>query len=331
MELPFAAKAFTSPAARDSISCVHVEKSLEFWIGFNAVVVALLILDLTVLHRTKRAISLAESLITTLGWISLAALFGGWVIYEEGNAKGYEFLTGYLIEYSLSVDNIFIFVLVFASFQVAADQQHRLLFWGVLGALVMRGIMILAGSALLTRFEWLIYVFGAYILYAGVQMLRHKTETDIEKMKIVQLVRRWLPISTGPHGGRFFVRENGRLKFTMLFLTLIVIELTDLIFALDSIPAIFGVTTDPFIIYTSNVCAILGLRSLYFLLASAISSLVYLRIGLAFVLMFIGGKMVLGSVYHVDTEISLAVIGTILAVAIIASVVKARSMKQGRI
>ena len=259
---------------------------------------------------------------TTLGWVSLAALFGGWVIYEEGNAKGYEFLTGYLIEYSLSVDNIFIFVLVFGSFQVASEQQHRLLFWGVLGALVLRGIMILAGSALLTQFEWMIYVFGAYILYAGLNMLFHKAENDIEKMKVVQLARRCLPISAGPHGGRFFVREEGRLKFTMLFLTLVVIELTDLIFALDSIPAIFGVTTDPFIVYTSNVCAILGLRSLYFLLAGAITSLVYLRIGLAFVLMFIGGKMVLGSVYHVSTEISLGVIGTILAVAIIASLLK---------
>jgi tellurite resistance protein TerC len=303
---------------------VHVEKPLEFWIGFNAVVIVLLILDLMVLHREKRAISLMESLITTLGWVSLAALFGGWVIYEEGSAKGYEFLTGYLIEYSLSVDNIFIFVLVFGSFKVPADQQHRLLFWGVLGALVMRGIMILAGTALLTRFEWLIYVFGAYILYAGVNMLFHKAQADIEKMKVVQLARRWLPISTAPHCGRFFVREDGRLKITLLFLTLVVIELTDLIFALDSIPAIFGVTTDPFIVYTSNVCAILGLRSLYFLLASAISSLVYLRIGLAFVLMFIGGKMVLGSVWHVPTEMSLAVIGTILAVSIIASLVKAK-------
>ncbi len=304
---------------------MHVETSLEFWIGFNAVVLVLLVIDLTVLHREKRAISMGESLITTLGWISLAALFGGWVIYEEGNAKGYEFLTGYLIEYSLSVDNIFIFVLVFGAFQVAADQQHRLLFWGVIGALVMRGIMILAGTALLTRFEWLIYVFGAYILYAGFSMFFHKAEADVEKMKIVQLARRWLPLSGGPHGGRFFVRENGRLKITMLFLTLVVIELTDLIFALDSIPAIFGVTTDPFIVYTSNVCAILGLRSLYFLLANAISSLVYLRIGLAFVLMFIGGKMVLGSVYHLPTEVSLAVIGGILAVAVVASLVKSKN------
>jgi tellurite resistance protein TerC len=246
------------------------------------------------------------------------------VIHEEGNAKGFEFLTGYLIEYSLSVDNIFIFVLVFGSFQVPAAQQHRLLFWGVLGALVMRGLMILAGTALLTRFEWLIYVFGAYILYAGLNMLFHKPEADIEKMKVVQLARRYLPLSTAPHGGRFFVRDGGRLKFTMLFLTLVVIELTDLIFALDSIPAIFGVTRDPFIVYTSNVCAILGLRSLYFLLANAIASLVYLRIGLAFVLMFIGGKMVLGSVYHLPTEISLGVIGTILAVSIVASLLKSR-------
>ena len=300
----------------------HVQTSLSFWIGFNVVVLGLLIFDLTVLHRHQRAISIRESLLTTLSWVALAVGFGFWVIHEEGGAKGIEFFTGYLIEYALSVDNIFIFVLVFGSFKVAADQQHRLLFWGVLGALVMRGVMILAGTALLQKFEWLIYLFGAYILYAGVGMLFHKEENDVEDLSAVKWARKFLPLNTGDHGGRFIVVENGRRKFTMLCLVLVVIETTDLIFALDSIPAIFGVTTDAFIVYTSNVCAILGLRSLYFLLAGAIKKLTYLHLGLACVLIFIGGKMVAGAFFHISTMLSLIVVGSILAVSIGASLLR---------
>jgi tellurite resistance protein TerC len=298
--------------------------SVAFWIGFNAVVLALLVFDLTVLHRTKRAISIRESLLTTLGWVGLAIGFGLWVMHEEGTAKGLEFFTGYLIEYSLSIDNIFIFVLLFASFKIAADQQHRLLFWGVLGALVMRGAMIGAGTALIHRFEWVIYLFGAYIIYAGFNMLFHQSEVAVEKLRVVQLARRYLPLSSGDHGGRFVVREDGRLKFTLLFLVLVVIELTDLIFALDSIPAIFGVTTDPFIVYTSNVCAILGLRSLYFLLAGVMKSLIYLRIGLSFVLIFIGAKMVAQDFIPISTELSLLIVGGILAVSVAASLLKSK-------
>ena len=299
--------------------------SLVFWIGFNAVVLALLVLDLTVLHRKSHAISIREALVTTLGWIALAIGFGCWVSYEEGHAKGLEFFTGYLIEYALSIDNIFIFVLVFGSFKVAAEMQHRLLFWGVLGALVMRGIMILAGTALLQKFEWLIYIFGAYIVYAGVNMLFHKDTARVDDLQAVKLARRFLPFSTGDHGGRFIVREEGRLKFTLPFLVLVTIEITDLIFALDSIPAIFGVTTDAFIVYTSNVCAILGLRSLYFLLAGAMKQLAYLHIGLAFVLIFIGAKMVLGSVYHISTGLSLIIVGSILAVSVGVSLLRPKS------
>ena len=298
--------------------------SLVFWIGFNAAVLALLVLDLTVLHRKSHAVSIREALVTTLGWIVLAIGFGCWVIHEEGQAKGLEFFTGYLIEYALSIDNIFIFVLVFASFKVAADMQHRLLFWGVLGALVMRGIMILAGTALLQKFEWLIYLFGAYIVYAGITMLFHKETARVDDLQAVKLARRYLPLSSGDHGRRFIVREGGRLKFTLPFLVLVTIEFTDLIFALDSIPAIFGVTTDAFIVYTSNVCAILGLRSLYFLLAGAIRQLAYLHIGLAFVLIFIGAKMVISSFYHISTEVSLAVVGSILAVSVTASLLKSK-------
>jgi tellurite resistance protein TerC len=304
-----------------------MQTSLAFWIGFNAVVLALLVLNLKVLHREKRAISIRESLLTTLGWVVLAAGFGFWIMHQEGTDKGLEFFTGYVIEYALSIDNIFIFVLVFAAFQVAANQQHRLLFWGVLGALVMRGAMIGVGVALLRTFEWVIYLFGAYILYAGCKMFFHKAEkdVDVEQQFVVRMARRFLPLSSGDHGDRFVVREAGGLKFTLLFLVLVVLELTDLVFALDSIPAIFGVTTDPFIVYTSNICAILGLRSLYFLLASAVKSLVYLHFGLACVLVFIGAKMLAGSFYHISTDLSLIIVGGILSVAVIASLLKKTS------
>jgi tellurite resistance protein TerC len=307
-----------------------MQTSLTFWIGFNAVVLALLILDLTVLHREKRAISIRESLATTLVWIVLAVGFGLWIMHEEGRSKGLEFFTGYLIEYALSMDNIFIFVLIFASFKIATDQQHRLLFWGVLGALVMRGAMIGAGVALLTAFEWVIYLFGAYLLYAGFRMLFHQAEGEVkvEQHFVVRFARRFLPLSSGEHDGRFVVREEGQLKFTLLFLVLVVVELTDLVFALDSIPAIFGVTKDPFIVYTSNVCAILGLRSLYFLLAGAVKSLVYLHTGLACVLIFIGAKMISEDFLPIPTELSLFIVGGILGVAVIASLMKTKSTGQ---
>jgi tellurite resistance protein TerC len=307
-----------------------MQTSLAFWIGFNAVVLVLLVLDLKVLHRKEHAISIRESLITTLVWILLAVGFGVWIMHQEGRSKGLEFFTGYLIEYALSLDNIFIFVLVFTSFQIDAERQHRLLFWGVLGALVMRGAMIGAGVALLNAFSWIIYVFGAYILYAGFQMLFHnaQAEVNVEEQFVVRMARRFLPLSSGDHGGRFVVREGGRLKFTLLFLVLVVVELTDLVFALDSIPAIFGVTKDPFIVYTSNVCAILGLRSLYFLLAGAVKSLVYLHTGLACVLIFIGAKMVGEHFVPVSTEWSLFIVGGILGISVIASLLKTKGARQ---
>ncbi len=302
-----------------------METPLIFWIGFNVVVLGLLAFDLMVLHREKRAISVKESLLTTLGWVALAIGFGMWLTHREGSVIGLQFFTGYLIEYSLSMDNIFIFVLVFASFKVAPDKQHRLLFWGVLGALVMRGLMILAGTALLRQFEWVIYLFGAYILYAGVAMLLHKEDVEVEKLLVVRLARRYLPLSSINEGDQFVVRENGQLKFTLLFLVLVVVEVTDLIFAFDSIPAIFGVTREPFIVYTSNVCAILGLRSLYFLLAGAVKNLAYLHVGLACVLIFIGAKMVVEGFYPLSTETSLIVVGGILGAAVAASLVKSAS------
>jgi len=295
---------------------------LTFWLAFNLAVVALLALDLAVLHRKSRAVSVKESLVTTLGWIALAIAFGGWIVHRAGPALGLQFFTGYVIEYALSMDNIFLFVLIFATFRIAADQQHRLLFWGVLGALVMRGALILAGTALLRRFEWVIYLFGAYILYAGISMFFKKGEPEVETLFVVRTARRVLPLSAEPNPVSFTVREAGRFKFTLLFLVLIVIEVTDLIFALDSIPAIFGVTRDPFIVYTSNVCAVLGLRSLYFLLAGAVKSLAYLHVGLAAVLTFIGAKMVVEDFLPIPTDWSLGIVGGILTIAVAASLLR---------
>lgn len=297
---------------------------LGFWLGFNAAVVVLLALDMTLLRRQTRVPSMRESLVTTVVWIALAAGFGMWLAGREGWEVSSQFFTGYVIEYALSVDNLFLFVLIFSSFRIGPEQQRRLLFWGLIGALVMRGVMIGAGVALLQKFEWVIYLFGAYILYAGVAMFFHKEQVDVEHMTVVKLARRFLPLSNGDPQGRFFVREDGRLKFTLLFLVLIVVEMTDLIFALDSIPAIFGVTRDPFVVYTSNVCAVLGLRSLYFVLAGAVKSLVYLHIGLASVLVFIGGKMVTENYYPIPTMWSLAIVGGILGVSVVASLLRTR-------
>jgi tellurite resistance protein TerC len=274
------------------------------WFVFTAGVVVLLLVDLLVLR------------------IALSAAFGCWITHRGGPARGLEFFTGYLIEYALSIDNIFIFVLVFASFQIAPDRQRKLLFWGVLGAMVMRGAMVAAGTTLLKNFAWVIYLFGAYILYAGLVMLFPRRETRIEDKAVVRMARRFLPLSAENHPLRFVTREAGRFKFTILFLVLVVIETTDLVFALDSVPAVFGITREPFIVYTSNICAILGLRSLYFLLAGAIKQLRYLHAGLAGVLIFIGVKMIGERFYPVPTLVSLFVIGSILSVAVAASLLK---------
>jgi tellurite resistance protein TerC len=301
---------------------------LIFWIGFNAIVLGLLALDLTLFHRKGRPRSLGRLLLATAGWIVAALAFGCWIVHRAGTDKGLEFFTGYLIEYALSMDNIFLFVLIFSSFGIAPEHQHRVLFWGVLGALVMRGAMILAGVALLQRFEWVIYLFGAYILYAGGSMFFQKKHRHVENQLVVRLARRFLPVSRSATSDRFTVRESGHLKITVLFLVLIVIEFTDLVFALDSIPAVFGITTDPFIVYTSNICAILGLRSLYFLLARAVRSMVYLPAGLGCVLVFIGGKMMAREVLPIPTGLSLLIVGGILAVAVAASVVKSAGGKK---
>jgi tellurite resistance protein TerC len=291
-----------------------------FWIIFTAAVIALLLSDLLVRRQTH--VSLGQALATTLGWIALSAGFGLWVTWRGGAALGLQFFTGYLIEYALSMDNVFIFILIFASFRIPAVQQHRILFWGVIGAMVMRGFMVAGGTLLLRNFGWVTYLFGAYILYAGVAMLFPKKETKIEENGVVRLARRFLPLSAETGPVTFVTREAGQLRFTLLFLVLIVIEATDLVFALDSVPAVFAVTRDPFIVYTSNICAILGLRSLYFLLADAMRHLAYLHVGLAAVLVFIGAKMIGENFYPLSTTTSLLVVGAILALALAASFLK---------
>ena len=292
------------------------------WILFNAGVLLLLALDQVIRAGRKREASLAESVVTTLAWIGLSAAFGLWIGHSQGSDRAVEFFTGYLIEYALSMDNVFLFVLIFASFRVAHSQQQRLLFWGVLGAMLMRGIMVGVGTTLLSHFEWIIYIFGLYIVYAGATMLLPQKEIPVEQRRIVRWTRRILPLSSDPTPTRFIVHEDGRSKFTLLVLVLVTIELTDLIFAFDSVPAVFAVTRDPFIVYTSNICAILGLRSLYILLAHAITRLVYLHYGLAAILIFVGTKMVGERFYSVPTLLSLAVVGAILALTVVASLLR---------
>ena len=300
---------------------------LGFWISFNALILCLLALDLFVFHRKAHAISVREAAWTSAVWIGLSCLFGAWVWHIRGPARGLEFFTGYLIEYSLSVDNIFVFVLLFSYFRVPVETQHRVLFWGVLGALVMRGTMIALGSALISQFHWVLYLFGGFLVYTGVKMLLHREEEELnpEKNPLLAYARRHLPLTEAYEGSRFAVRRGGRLLFTPLMLVLIMVESTDLIFAVDSIPAIFAVTQDSFIVYTSNICAILGLRSLYFLLARVVHKFIYLKTGLSIVLTFIGCKMLLADFYKIPTGLSLLVVGAVLGITVALSLLKNRN------
>jgi tellurite resistance protein TerC len=308
-------------------------------VGFITVVLGLLALDLGVFHRKAHAVSTKEAASWTVVWITLALLFNGaiylfWHVMMPGSAStngqaALEFLTGYLIEYSLSVDNIFVFVLIFSYFRVPAAYQHRVLFWGIMGALVMRGILILVGAALIEQFHWVIYIFGAFLIFTGIRMAFHKDEEiHPDDNPLIKLARRVIPVTSSYEGQRFFVRHAGKLMATPLFLVLLLAESTDLIFALDSIPAIFAVTLDPFIVFTSNACAILGLRSLYFLLAGVVDKFHYLKLGLATILTFVGVKMVLADIFHIPIAASLLVIVSILVVAIVASLIRTRRLQR---
>lgn len=294
--------------------------NIWFWIIFNVFVLAMLALDLGVFHRDDHAVTMKEASIWTVVWISLALLFNAGIYFYAGTEPALQFLTGYLIEKSLSVDNIFVFVMLFSYFNVPVIYQHRVLFWGILGALVMRGILIGVGAYLIAQFHWVIYIFGAFLIFTGIRMALQKDEhVEVESNGVVKLLRRVMPITQNYHGHDFFVRNAGRLFATPLFVVLLIVETTDLIFALDSIPAIFAVTTDPFLVYTSNVFAILGLRSLYFLLAEVITKFRFLKLGLSAILVFVGVKMLIVEFYHIPILLSLGVIASILAISIIAS------------
>jgi len=294
--------------------------NLWLWVAFNLVVAGMLALDLGVFHRRSHTVGVREALTWTAVWIGLAMAFNLGIYLTLGATPALEFLTGYLIEKSLSLDNIFVFVLIFGFFQVPARYQHRVLFWGVLGALAMRAGLIAAGAALLARFHWVMYAFGLFLVVTGVRMaLQRHASGDLSENRALRLVRRLIPVTDTYHGERFTVREAGRRLATPLLLALVLLELSDLVFAVDSIPAIFAVTRDPFLVYTSNVFAILGLRSLYFLLAGVVGKFRYLKLGLSVVLSFVGAKMLLAEVRPVPIAVSLAVILGVLALSVILS------------
>lgn len=294
--------------------------SIWFWVGFNAFILACLALDLGLLGKKAHAIHIREAAIRTAIWVSLAMAFAVGLYFYAGADAAITFLTGYLIEESLSVDNIFVMVVIFSYFGVPAVYQHRVLFWGIIGALVMRGTFIIVGAWLLSRFHFIIYIFGGLLLMTGVRMAFKEEEPfDAETNRIVKLVRRFVPLSSRYDGHHFFTIENGRRYATPLLLVLVLVEFTDLVFAVDSIPAIFAVTRDPFLVYTSNVFAILGLRSMYFLLAGVIDKFRFLRFGLAFILSFVGVKMLLADTLHIPTMLSLIVVAGGLIVTVILS------------
>jgi tellurite resistance protein TerC len=298
---------------------------LWVWIAFNGFVLAMLALDLGVFHRTSHEVKVREALVWSAVWVALALAFNALIWSRYGQQRALEFLTGYLIEKSLSVDNIFVFVLIFTYFRVPAQYQHKVLFWGILGALLMRAAFIAAGVTLIQRFHWIIYVFGAFLVVTGIRMaVQQDKEIHPERNPVLRLAKRLMPVSTSYDGDRFFTMLGGRRAATPLFVALLLVETTDLIFAVDSIPAILAITQDPFIVYTSNVFAILGLRSLYFALAGVVRMFHYLSIGLAGVLVFVGGKMLLVDVVKVPTALSLGVIAAILAVSVVASVRRPR-------
>jgi tellurite resistance protein TerC len=301
--------------------------SPSLWIGFFVFVLAMLALDLGVFHRKAHIVSFKEALGWSLAWISLALAFNVGVYFWFGEKPAVEFLTGYLIEKSLSIDNIFVFVVIFSAFKIPALYQHRVLFWGIIGALVMRAGMIFAGTAMLARFHWLIYVFGAFLIITGIRLYlqRNHDEKPADSWAI-KMARRFIPSTTRFDGDKFFTVEDGKKVATPLFMALILVEITDVIFAVDSIPAIFAVTNDPFIVFTSNIFAILGLRSLFFLLADLVDKFVYLKVGLSAVLVFVGAKMMLIDIYKIPSLVSLVVIALLLGGSIGASILRVRRL-----
>jgi tellurite resistance protein TerC len=302
--------------------------SVLFWILFNLFVIVVLTFDLGVLHRRPHVIKFREALGWSAAWILLAASFAVLVYFWHGRGATLDFVTGYLIEQSLSVDNLFVFLLIFRYFRVPAQHQHKVLSWGIVGALAMRAVFILLGVSLIHRFEWITYVFGAFLVYTGIQLFRHKEmQVNPEGNLLIRAFRRWVPVTPDFVEGKFLVRRKG-LYATPLLIVLLVVETTDLLFAVDSIPAVLAITTDPFIVYTSNVFAILGLRSMYFALAGMMEAFHYLHYGLSVILVFIGAKMLLAEFYPIGTHVALAVVIGVLAISIAASVLHPSGKKK---
>jgi tellurite resistance protein TerC len=283
-------------------------------------------LDLGVFHRRAHSVKFREALVWSLVWIALAASFAVVIYFWHGRAPALEFVTGYVIELSLSVDNLFVFLLIFRFFQVPPVHQHKVLFWGILGALIMRAVFIVAGVGLIQRFHWIIYVFGAFLVYSGIKLFRQENaEIHPERNPVLRLFRKWVPVTKDYEGNRFFVRRPG-LYATPLLVVLVVVETTDLLFAVDSIPAILAITRDAFIVYTSNVFAIMGLRSMYFALAGMMEMFRYLHYGLSVVLMFVGAKMLISHYYEIPTVVALGAVAGVLVISVLASVVNPKKL-----
>jgi len=299
------------------------------WAIFNLFVVFMLVLDLRVFHKQAHEVKIKEALLWSAFWIFLSLLFNAGVYFFEGSEVALQFFTGYIIEKSLSVDNLFVFLMIFSYFKVPAKYQHKVLFWGIVGALLMRGLLIFVGVTLIRQFHWILYIFGAFLVFTGIKMAFQDEAVDIhpESNIFVRLFKKILPITAGYHEGKFFIRVEKKIYATLLFVVIIVVETTDLVFALDSIPAVFAITRDPFIVYTSNVFAILGLRALYFALAGLLDLFHYLKFGLSIVLAFIGVKMLIESFYDMPITIALGVVVGVLTISIIASILLPKKEK----
>lgn len=312
-----------------------ISGTLLGWILFHVFVITMLFIDMKVFHRKAHEVGIKEALWWSAVWILTALLFNLGIYFKLGGAPALQFLTGYLLEKSLSVDNIFVFLLIFTFFRVPPKYQHGILFWGILGALVMRGLFILAGVTLLAKFHWIIYVFGVFLIYTGIKLAMQKdVEVHPDKSLVLRLLYRWLPVKQSFEGGKFFVRRDGKTYASMMFVVLVFVETTDVVFALDSIPAILAITRDPFIVYTSNVFAIFGLRALYFAVSALMQLFHYLHYGLSFILVFVGIKMLVGEHYHIPVGLTLGAVGITLALSIVASIIwpkqeDAKSPKKG--
>jgi tellurite resistance protein TerC len=299
------------------------------WVVFAVVITALLVIDLGVVNRKSHTVTTRQAAIWTGVWVCLALLFNLVVYHWKGSQSALEYFTGYVIEYSLSVDNLFVFIVLFATFGVKPIHQHRVLFWGILGALILRGLLIASGVALIERFFWVAYIFGAFLVYTGIKIgFKKESDPDPEKNPILRLARKVLPVLKNINNGKFIIKRSGKVFFTPLFLVLIAIETTDLVFALDSVPAIFGITHDPFVIYTSNIFAIMGLRSLYFLLAKAMGKFHFLQHALAVILVFIGVKMIISHYVEIPIAISLGVVVGLLAIAVVLSMIREKQLER---